>query len=52
MILVDMHASFSPAMADYIRAEARRQDVSQAKIIRGLVRAGIKAIHKTEEPND
>ena len=30
MDLVDMHASFDPATAEYIRAEARRHGVSQA----------------------
>ena len=43
--LIDMHASFDQATADYIRAEARRHGTSQAAIIRGLVRAGIKAIY-------
>ena len=51
MDLVDMHASFDSATAEYIRAEARRHGVSQAKIIRGLVKAGIKVIYPTEEPN-
>ena len=50
--LVDMHASFDTATAEYIRAEARRLGTSQAAIIRGLVRAGIKAIYQTEESND
>ena len=50
--LVDMHASFDKATADYIRAEAHRHGVSQAIVIRGLVRAGIKAIYRTEETND
>ena len=49
--LIDMHASFDAATADYIRAEARRHGTSQAAIIRGLVRAGIKAIYQPEEPN-
>ena len=33
--LVDMHASFDKATADYIRAEAHRHGVSQAIVIRG-----------------
>ena len=46
---VDLHASFHPATAEYIKAEAKRQGVSRARIIRGLVRLGIKALHKTED---
>ena len=47
--LIDMHASFDAATVDYIRAEALRHGTSQAAIIRGLVRAGIKAIYQPEE---
>ena len=43
--LVDMHASFDKATAEYIRAEAHRHGVSQAIVIRGLVRAGIRVVH-------
>ena len=48
---VDLHASFHPTTAEYIKAEAKRQGVSRARIIRGLVRLGIKALHKTEDTN-
>ena len=48
---VDLHAAFHPATAEYIKAEANRQGVSRARIIRGLVRLGIKALRKTEGNN-
>ena len=49
--LVDMHASFDRPTAEYIQVEAIRQGVARARIIRGLVRLGIKALHKTEDTN-
>ena len=48
---VDLHASFHPATAEYIKVEAIRQGVSRARIIRGLVRLGIKALHETGDDN-
>ena len=44
-------ASFTPAVFEYIEAEALRQDVPKSAVIRGLVDAGILNIH-TEEPED
>ena len=49
---VQMSASFTPAVADLIEAEADRQNVPKSAIIRGLVDAGIKAVYDTKEAQD
>ena len=38
-------ASFTPAVFEYIEAEALRQDVPKSAVIRGLVNVGILHIH-------
>ena len=44
-------ASFTPAVFEYIEAEALRQDVPKSAVIRGLVNVGILNIH-TEKPEE
>ena len=45
-------ASFTPAVFEYIEAEAHRQDVPKSAVIRGLVDVGIMYIHSEEEPEE
>ena len=45
-------ASFTPAVIAFIDAEAERQDVPRAAIIRGLVSAGIQSIYGSQEEKD
>ena len=45
-------ASFTPAVFEYIEAEALRQDVPKSAVIRGLVNVGILYINSEEETEE